>query len=219
MTMNLLSVCNPAYADDALNPHASLLRPPVREALAKVPPGRQQQASEDIIGVKNSFSSCLELTNSILTYIMTANNVIMSVYMQSPSTPQRGLGGSERRILAHLAALEKPVITAADLGIVVEGREAANLILSRLARKGWLLRLRRGAYSVVSLSSASLTPSLEDPLAAAMRLFPPCYISGWTAAQQWDLTEQVFNSIAVYSARPQRRSSQTVGGLNFQARR
>ena len=149
---------------------------------------------------------------------MTANNVIMSTYMLSENNPQRKFGGSERRILGHLAALEKPVITAADLGIVVGGREAANLILSRLARKGWLLRLRRGAYSVVPLSSASLTPSLEDPLAAAMGLFAPCYISGWTAAQRWDLTEQVFNSIAVYSARPQRRSSQTVGGLNFQVR-
>ena len=33
--MHLLSVWNPAYADDALNAHASLLRPLVREALAK----------------------------------------------------------------------------------------------------------------------------------------------------------------------------------------
>ena len=32
--MHLLSVWNPAYADDALNTHASLLRPLVREALA-----------------------------------------------------------------------------------------------------------------------------------------------------------------------------------------
>ena len=33
--MHLLSVWNPAYADEALNAHASLLRSVVREALAK----------------------------------------------------------------------------------------------------------------------------------------------------------------------------------------
>ena len=97
--------------------------------------------------------------------------------------------------------------------------QSANLTLSRLARKGWLRRLRRGAYAVVPLSSASGQPVVEDPLAVAMALYAPCYISGWTAAQHWELTEQIFNAVMIYSAKPQRRSSQEVGGVSYRIRR
>ncbi|MEK6767562.1 MAG: type IV toxin-antitoxin system AbiEi family antitoxin domain-containing protein, partial [Gemmatimonadota bacterium] len=65
-----------------------------------------------------------------------------------------GLGETERGALSALAALEQPTVTADDL-IRVRGveRGAANLLLSRLARKGWLHRLRRGVYAIVPLSS------------------------------------------------------------------
>jgi len=132
----------------------------------------------------------------------------------------RGLGDTERRVLSALAALERPTIAADDvirrLGV---SRPAATLTLSRRARKGWLRRLRRGLYAVVPLSSASGQPVVEDPLAVAMELFAPCYISGWTAAQHWELTEHVFNTGAVYSATPQRRSNQQVGGVTYRIRR
>lgn len=98
-------------------------------------------------------------------------------------------------------------------------RQRANLTLSRLARKGWLRRLRRGTYAIVPLSSVSGTPITEEPLAVAMELYPPCYISGWTAAQHWELTEQIFNSIVVFSAKPQRRSIQQIGGVTYRIRR
>ena len=131
-----------------------------------------------------------------------------------------GIGEAERAVLSALVALERPTVTADDVvrrfGV---DRQAANLTLSRLARKGWLRRLRRGSYAVVPLSSASRQPVVEDPLAVAMALYAPCYISGWTAAQHWDLTEQIFNAIVVYSARPQRRSSHQVGGVTYRVRR
>jgi len=131
-----------------------------------------------------------------------------------------GLGQTERAVLSSLAALERPTVGAEDvvrqLGVT---RRAANLTLSRLARKGWLTRLRRGAYAVVPLSSATPQQVLEDPLAAAMELFTPCYISGWTAAQHWELTEQIFNTVVVYSATPQRQSSQRLGGVSYRIRR
>lgn len=141
-----------------------------------------------------------------------------------PVSPTRegsqGLGDAERRILSALAALERPTITADD--VVATGgtsRQRTNLALSRLARKGWLRRLRRGVYTVVPLSSASGRAVIEDPLAVAMALFDPCYISGWTAAQHWGLSEQVSNAVMVCSARPQRASHQTIGGVNYVVRR
>lgn len=131
-----------------------------------------------------------------------------------------GLGKRERAVLAGLAALERPVVRADDVVRRFDmSRQHANLTLSRLARKGWLRRLRRGAYTVVPLSSQTAHPVVEDPRAAAMALFSPCYISGWTAAEHWDLTEQISNSIVVYSARPQRRSELDIGGVKYRVRR
>ncbi len=99
------------------------------------------------------------------------------------------------------------------------GRAAANLLLSRLARKGWLRRFRRGVYAVVPLSSSSAAPPVESPLAVAMQLFTPCYISGWSAAQHWSLTDQIFNAVAVFSAKPQRRGTQLIAGVTYRVRR
>lgn len=143
--------------------------------------------------------------------------------MQSISTPNHDLGGlgeAEREVLSALAALERPAVTADDVvRLLGKKRSAANLLLSRLARKGWLRRLRRGLYAVVPLSSRSGQPIVEDPLAVAMELFAPCYISGWTAAEHWDLTEQIFNAVVVYSAKPQRRALQHIGGVTYRVRR
>ena len=64
---------------------------------------------------------------------------------------------------------------------------------------------------------AVITPeaSVDAPLALAMSLFSPCYISGWTAAEHWDLTEQIFNSIVVVTTRSQRTPQRTVAGVRF----
>jgi len=130
------------------------------------------------------------------------------------------LGTGERRVLSTLAALEHPTVSATN---VVEhlglSRQAANLALARLAHKGWLRRVRRGVYTLVPISADTGDASGEDPRALAMRLFAPCYISGWTAAQHWELTEQIFNVVAVYSAKHERRATQQLGGVTYRIRR
>lgn len=132
----------------------------------------------------------------------------------------KGLGDKERRVLATLAALERPAVTAGDVvGELGLARAPANLALSRLARKGWLKRLKRGVYAVLPLADRSSGMAIGDPLATAMHLFGPCYVSGWTAAEHWDLTEQVHNTVIIYSARPQRKSAQRIGGVNYRVRR
>ncbi len=136
------------------------------------------------------------------------------------NTSLKGLGESERTVLAVLAALEQPTLSVDDVLECFDlNRQAANLILSRLARKGWLRRLRRGVYSIVPLSSSSSQPVVDNPLTVAMRLFKPCYISGWTAAEHWDLTEQIYNVVVVYSSTPQRKAIQEIGGVKYRIRR
>jgi predicted transcriptional regulator of viral defense system len=47
----------------------------------------------------------------------------------------------------------------------------------------------------------------EDPWVLAMEAFAPCYIGGWSAAEHWGLTEQLFRSTLVVSAANIRRTS------------
>ncbi len=130
-----------------------------------------------------------------------------------------GLSAQERRILGVFVANEKVAVRAEDVQeIHPVSRKAANLLLSRLCKKGWLRRLKRGVYGAVPLESETTEPVIEDAWLLAMELFAPCYISGWSAAEHWDLTEQIFNAISLVTGHPQRSSSQTIAGVPFRTR-
>jgi len=77
----------------------------------------------------------------------------------------------------------------------------AAVRLGRLSRAGWLARAQRGLYLVLPLEhSADAEPVVDDAWLLAQKLFAPCYIGGWTAAQHWGLTEQLFRSTFVVTA-------------------
>ena len=127
-----------------------------------------------------------------------------------------GLSRKERELLSLFTAKERITVSSND---VIEirncSRETANQILRRLSQKGWLQRVKRGVYTVVPLSALSLTSANEESWTLASKLFEPAYISGWSAAEHWDLTEQIFNSISLVSQNPQRKSIQTINGVKF----
>ncbi len=127
-----------------------------------------------------------------------------------------GLSTQERKIVSHFSALEHSTINADKL---IEfhpcKRATANQILRRLAQKGWLQRLKYGAYAIVPLTSTTATPAIENAWSLAMDLFKPAYISGWSAAEHWGLTEQIFNSISVSTLSHQRESVQLLGNIKF----
>jgi predicted transcriptional regulator of viral defense system len=68
------------------------------------------------------------------------------------------------------------------------------------------------------LGADSVEPVSENGWAIAMELFSPCYISGWTAAQHWDLTEQIFNTTVVVTAKKLRKTHYKVAGVEFKTR-
>jgi len=130
-----------------------------------------------------------------------------------------GLSSNERELISDFSANEKIVVDADDVIKIRHClRSTANQILSRLAQKGWLQRVRHGAYSIVPLSSFTTTPMIEEVWPFAVKLFDPAYISGWSAAEHWNLTEQIFNSLSVVTQKPQRKSVQTISGLTFRVR-
>lgn len=135
------------------------------------------------------------------------------------NSKQAGISQAERHIVDTLVRLGKLIVRATDLEEMLGcDRKKANLILSRLCKKGWLQRLKAGVYLMVPMGSQSATPVPEDAWAIAMELFSPCYISGWTAAEHWGLTEQIFNSTVVFTGQKQRRKEITVAGLVYRTK-
>ncbi|MES2228592.1 MAG: type IV toxin-antitoxin system AbiEi family antitoxin domain-containing protein [Pseudomonadota bacterium] len=118
-----------------------------------------------------------------------------------------GLSADSRRQLSRLLRGSPPIVTtsqaASTLGL------PANVAACRLAawsRSGWLARVRRGAYVPVPIESESADVALDDSWAVAAAMFSPCYVGGWSAAEHWGLTEQVFRSTCVMTAtRPRHR--------------
>ena len=130
-----------------------------------------------------------------------------------------GLSRQERQILSHCSAMESMTVNSDHVIEVLPcSRAYANTILSRLALKGWLQRLKAGVYSIVSMSSLTAEPVIEDAWSLAIDLFKPAFISGWTAAEHWGLTEQIFNDISIVSNTEQRQTEQTIGGIKFKIR-
>jgi predicted transcriptional regulator of viral defense system len=87
--------------------------------------------------------------------------------------------------------------------------------LARWARAGWLARIKRGAYVPVALQATTADVALEDPWVIATHLFAPCYIGGWSAAEHWGLTEQIFRSVCVITASPPRKRAPVMRGTQF----
>lgn len=74
--------------------------------------------------------------------------------------------------------------------------------LSRWAKQGWLTRIKRGLYAIVPMDATSTEQSLEDTWLLIPELFSPCYVGGWSAAEHWDLTEQIFRETCILTERP-----------------
>jgi predicted transcriptional regulator of viral defense system len=129
------------------------------------------------------------------------------------------LGGLSSRERNLLGTLRRDGVTIVDNKTLISrfslSQPSANQTLLRLEQKGWLHRVQRGVYVIVDISSVSPKNSLEEPMVIAMDLFQPCYLGGWTAAEHWGLTEQIFNTILIYSTSYQRISEKVVGGVKF----
>lgn len=91
----------------------------------------------------------------------------------------------------------------------------ARAFLSTWAANGWLYRVRQGVYTLIDITATSMDQSLIDPWVVANALFTPCYIGGWSAAQHWGFTEQLFESTLIITSKRINGKKQTAGGLTF----
>jgi predicted transcriptional regulator of viral defense system len=94
-------------------------------------------------------------------------------------------------------------------------RPATSKKLSRWAEQGWLRRIRSGVYVASSLDMLTSEAVISDPWILVPALYEPAYIGGRTAAEHWDLTEQIFNDVVVMTTGYLRSKSQEHHGIEF----
>ena len=112
--------------------------------------------------------------------------------------------GNRPRLAALYRAFDAP-FTAEDAARVLGvGIGRAQRFLAYLAARGWLARVSRGKYVKVPLETAAPSQWREDPWIVATVEFSRCYIGGWSAAEHWGLTDQLFREVVVYSTRQRR---------------
>ena len=131
----------------------------------------------------------------------------------------RGLSLRSRERLAALLRKHPGTVTPKEAAAIlpVPARKAARL-LAAWARSGWLSRVRRGLYVPVPLEASTTEGPLDDPWLVAAALFSPCYIGGWSAAEHWALTEQIFRSVCVMTATRPRNREPVLKGTQFALR-
>lgn len=121
-----------------------------------------------------------------------------------------------RAQLVEVLAAAGDVIRIGDVETLLKlDRVSASQRLSRWTEQGWLRRVGRGAYVAASVDSLANEHVLDDPWILVPALFEPAYIGGRTAAEHWDLTEQIFNDIVVMTAQPVRSKQQERHGAHF----
>lgn len=135
---------------------------------------------------------------------------------KSQNNSLAGLGVQERKVLGKLLRHGNVVIgldTASE--ILGFSTEKTAKILSRLTQKGWLARVRRGLYIPIALEARSSEGWPEDPWVLGYQAFSPCYIGGWSAAEYWDLTEQIFRTTCIMTSHPTRKKELQLLGIPY----
>jgi len=121
-----------------------------------------------------------------------------------------------RAQLVRVLSAAGDVIHVDDVvGTLQLDRTAAAQRLSRWTEQGWLRRVGRGAYVAASIDTLGVDRVLDDLWVLVPALFAPAYIGGRTAAEHWDLTEQIFKDILVMTTQAVRQKRQERHGALF----
>jgi predicted transcriptional regulator of viral defense system len=115
------------------------------------------------------------------------------------------LPSGKTKLAAVLKAAGDVVQTDDVIKALSLSRTQASKLLSRWASQGWLRRVGKGIYYPVNITLLDAEQVVEDPWVLVPPLFDPSYIGGRTAAEFWDLTEQIFRDIVVFTTQPVRK--------------
>ncbi|MDP3630256.1 MAG: type IV toxin-antitoxin system AbiEi family antitoxin domain-containing protein [Actinomycetota bacterium] len=130
--------------------------------------------------------------------------------------PSRSLGETESRFLADLASRDKTIFTTEDARRVSGKSVAAvDLLISRLTKKKWLIRLNRGTHLIVPLSAGQSAEYSENWYVVAKYLIEPAtyYLSHFSALEIHAMTTQPVLTVCIST--PIRRISKKIAGATY----
>jgi predicted transcriptional regulator of viral defense system len=131
----------------------------------------------------------------------------------------KGIDAPNRALLDQLArSASGPFTPDQAAKLLTFDVERARKLLAYLASRGWLSRIRSGLYTTIPLGATAPKLWREDPWIVAATSFAPCYIAGWSAAEHWQLTEQIFRDVVVTTAAPVRTASLKIQDTPFRLR-
>jgi len=119
---------------------------------------------------------------------------------------QAGISAVGRSELTRVLMGRRFVTTQGVAEALEIDADAAAKKLSRWTDYGWLRRVRRGLYIGVPVDAPDPMSWSEDPLVVAAEVWPG-YFTGWTAAGEWSLTDQVFRTTVMKTTARVRSSS------------
>lgn len=121
-----------------------------------------------------------------------------------------------RSQLVQVLAASGDVIHISDVtkALAISRTEAAKR-LARWKEQGWLSRVGAGAYVPASINTLGTERVLDDAWILVPALFAPAYIGGRTAAEHWDLTEQIFKDVVVITGQAIRQKHLMRQGFDF----
>jgi len=121
-----------------------------------------------------------------------------------------------RAQLLQVLAASGDVIHISDVtkALSISRIEAAKR-LARWREQGWLSRVGAGAYVSASIDTLGAERVLDDAWVLVPALFAPAYVAGRSAAEHWDLTEQIFKDVVVITGQTIRQKHLTRQGFEF----
>ncbi len=156
----------------------------------------------------------------IFYYSKLHNNAYIRYYLlllySSVFEQLKGMISKRQKRLAELMRLTSGTIRVDDV-IRTFGlsRLQANKLLSNWHNQGVLRRISHGLYVPAKPSDLGQTQILEDPWILVPELFDQGYIAGWSAAEHWELTEQMFRSICVLTSKRTEYGMREIQGVKF----
>lgn len=127
-----------------------------------------------------------------------------------------GIGQLDRERITKLLRATKHTISIEEAANILSiSKSYAAKLLALWATKGWMSRIEHGVYISVPLESETPDLPLEDPWIIAEKLYNPCYIAGLSAGEYWNFTEQLFRTVVVFTAKPIKNRTPSIGKTDF----
>lgn len=127
-----------------------------------------------------------------------------------------GISKYHREFLSRLHRAHPAPFGIDEAVVTLEmSRPKTRSLLCYWASRGWLSRIRRGTYITVPLNASNPSEWREDAWIVANTIFAPCYIGGWSAAEHWGLTEQIFSDVVVFTSSPVRDRMPLIKGIRY----